>query len=81
MVLEAGIGTGVLSFAAAMCGAQVRGVEINQSVIKLANNISDGFDAIGDTSFPIESPSPLNVPDIDIIAIGTNEIPSYRSDY
>ena len=28
---------------------------------KPANNISDGFDAIGDTSFPIESPNPLNV--------------------
>jgi hypothetical protein len=38
------------------------------TLIKLANNISDGFDAIGDTSFPIESPSSLNVPDIDIIA-------------
>jgi len=39
-----------------------------RTLIKLANNISDGFDSIGDTSFPIESPSPLNVPDIDIIA-------------
>lgn len=38
------------------------------TLIKLANNISDGFDAIGDTSFPIESPSSLNLPDIDIIA-------------
>jgi hypothetical protein len=38
------------------------------TLIKLANNISDGFDAIGDTLFPIESPSPLNVPNIDIIA-------------
>lgn len=42
--------------------------DARRTLIKLANNISDGFDAIGDTSFPIESPSPLNVPDIDIIA-------------
>ena len=42
--------------------------EARRTLIKLANNISDGFDAISDTSFPIESPSPLNVPDIDIIA-------------
>ena len=42
--------------------------EARRTLIKLANNISDGFDAISDTSFPIESPSPLNVPNIDIIA-------------
>ena len=42
--------------------------DARRTLIKLANDISDGFDAIGDTSFPIESPSPLNVPDIDIIA-------------
>jgi hypothetical protein len=42
--------------------------DARRTLIKLANNISDGFDAIGDTSFPIESPNPLNVPDIDIIA-------------
>lgn len=42
--------------------------DARRTLIKLANNISDGFDSIGDTSFPIESPSPLNVPDIDIIA-------------
>lgn len=42
--------------------------DARRTLIKLANNISDGFDAIGDTSFPIESPSPLNVPNIDIIA-------------
>ncbi len=42
--------------------------EARRTLIKLANNISDGFDSIGDTSFPIESPSPLNVPEIDIIA-------------
>ncbi|MCW8864469.1 MAG: WYL domain-containing protein [Colwellia sp.] len=42
--------------------------DARRTLIKLANNISDGFDSIGDTSFPIESPSPLNVTDIDIIA-------------
>jgi len=42
--------------------------DARRTLIKLANNISDGFDSIGDTPFPIESPSPLNVPDIDIIA-------------
>lgn len=42
--------------------------EARRTLIKLANNTSDGFDAISDTSFPIESPSPLNVPEIDIIA-------------
>jgi hypothetical protein len=42
--------------------------DARRTLIKLANNISDGFDSIGDTSFPLESPSPLNVPDIDIIA-------------
>tara|TARA_R110002012_G_scaffold77826_4_gene198117 strand:- start:10745 stop:11614 length:870 start_codon:yes stop_codon:yes gene_type:complete len=42
--------------------------DARRTLIKLANNISDGFDGIGDTSFPIESPSPLNVPCIDIIA-------------
>jgi hypothetical protein len=42
--------------------------DARRTLIKLANNISDGFDAIGDISFPIESPNSLNVPDIDIIA-------------
>ncbi|MCF6441122.1 WYL domain-containing protein [Pseudoalteromonas luteoviolacea] len=42
--------------------------DARRTLIKLANNISDGFDSIGDISFPIESPSPLNVPDIDVIA-------------
>ncbi len=42
--------------------------DARRTLIKLVNNISDGLDSIGDTSFPIESPSPLNVPDIDIIA-------------
>ena len=42
--------------------------DVRRTLIKLANNISDGFDSIGDTSFPIESPSTLNVPDINILA-------------
>ncbi|MBA6340470.1 WYL domain-containing protein [Colwellia sp. MB02u-10] len=42
--------------------------DARRTLIKLANNISDGFDGIGYTSFPIESPNPLNVPCIDIIA-------------
>ncbi|GLS84689.1 WYL domain-containing protein [Paraferrimonas haliotis] len=42
--------------------------DARRTLIKLANDISDGFDAIGDTSFPVESPSPLNVPDIDVVA-------------
>ncbi|WP_375186020.1 WYL domain-containing protein [Pseudoalteromonas sp.] len=38
------------------------------TLIKLANNISDGFETFCDTPFPIESPNPLNVPKIHIIA-------------
>ena len=37
-------------------------------MIKLANDISDGFDAIGDVHFPVESASSLNVPDIFVVA-------------
>ncbi|WP_194756634.1 WYL domain-containing protein [Aliidiomarina indica] len=39
-----------------------------RTLIKLANDISDGFDAIGDTHFPVEAPSSLNVPDVFIVA-------------
>ncbi|NQY88697.1 MAG: WYL domain-containing protein [Colwellia sp.] len=39
-----------------------------KTLIKLANNISDGYDAINDVQFPIESPSQLNIPDIFIVA-------------
>jgi len=39
-----------------------------KTLVKLANEISDGFDAIGDTKFPIEAPSALNVPDLMIVA-------------
>jgi hypothetical protein len=38
------------------------------TLVKLANNISDGFDAIGDINFPVDAPSQLNVPDIFIVA-------------
>jgi hypothetical protein len=39
-----------------------------KTLIKLANNISDGYDAVNDIQFPIESPSQLNVPDIFVVA-------------
>jgi len=39
-----------------------------KTLIKLANNISDGYDAIHDVQFPIESPSQLNIPDIFVVA-------------
>lgn len=53
--------------------------DARRTLIKLANNISDGFDSIGDTSFPIESPRPLNVPDIDIIAKLSQAIINHKS--
>jgi len=42
--------------------------DARRTLVKLANNISDGFDAISDTSFPVETPSQLNIPDIFIVA-------------
>lgn len=39
-----------------------------KTLVKLANEISDGFDAITETAFPIEAPSTLNVPDLMIVA-------------
>ncbi|WP_395338518.1 WYL domain-containing protein [Ningiella sp. W23] len=39
-----------------------------RTLTKLANDISDGFDAIGDKHFPVEAPSSLNVPDIFVLA-------------
>ncbi|WP_339720486.1 WYL domain-containing protein [uncultured Paraglaciecola sp.] len=42
--------------------------DARKTLIKLANNISDGFDAIGDVKFPVEAPSQLNVPDIFVVA-------------
>ena len=38
--------------------------DATRTLVKLANDISDSFDAIGDMHFPVESPSSLNVPDI-----------------
>jgi len=42
--------------------------DAKRTLTKLANDISDGFDAIGDIHFPVEAPSNLNVPDIFIVA-------------
>lgn len=42
--------------------------DAKRTLVKLANDISDGFDGIGDIHFPVESPSSLNVPDIFIVA-------------
>lgn len=42
--------------------------DAKRTLVKLANQISDGFDAIETMSFPVESPSPLNIPNIDIVA-------------
>lgn len=42
--------------------------DAKRTLVKLANNISDGFDAIGDIHFPVDSPSSLNIPDIFIVA-------------
>lgn len=43
-------------------------LDARKTLVKLANNITDGFDAIGDINFPVEAPSQLNVPDIYIVA-------------
>lgn len=42
--------------------------DAQKTLVKLANNISDGFDSIGDIHFPVEAPSRLNLPDIFIVA-------------
>ncbi|WP_105264962.1 WYL domain-containing protein [Pseudoalteromonas sp. T1lg76] len=39
-----------------------------KTLVKLSNQITDGFDAIGDITFPVEAPSQLNIPDILIVA-------------
>jgi len=39
-----------------------------KTLIKLANQITDGYDAIGEVAFPVEAPSQLNIPDIFIVA-------------
>lgn len=42
--------------------------DAKRTLVKLANDISDGFDAIGDIHFPVESASSLNIPDIFVVA-------------
>ncbi|GHF97447.1 WYL domain-containing protein [Thalassotalea marina] len=42
--------------------------DARKTLVKLANDISNGYDAIGDIQFPVEAPSQLNVPDIFIVA-------------
>lgn len=42
--------------------------DAKKTLAKLANQISDGFDAISDIDFPVEAPSQLNIPDIFIVA-------------
>ncbi|MFC4280750.1 WYL domain-containing protein [Thalassotalea piscium] len=46
--------------------------DAKRTLVKLAHQISDGFDAIGSgegcVEFPVEQPSQLNVPDINVIA-------------
>lgn len=39
-----------------------------KTLVKLANDISDGFDAIADIEFPVNSPSQLNIPDLNNVA-------------
>ena len=36
--------------------------DVQRTLVKMAHNISDGFDAIADIQFPVESFSRLNVP-------------------
>lgn len=42
--------------------------DARRTLIKLANRISDGFDAIDNEQMPVEQPSYLNAPDINVIA-------------
>ena len=42
--------------------------DAQRTLTKLANDISDGFDAVGDIHFPVEAPAALNVPDIFVVA-------------
>ena len=39
-----------------------------KTLVKLANQITDGYDVIGEVAFPVEAPSQLNIPDILIVA-------------
>ncbi|MCY7296441.1 WYL domain-containing protein [Alteromonas sp. a30] len=42
--------------------------DTRKTLVKLAHQISDGFDAINDTPFPVEAPNQLNVPDLFVVA-------------
>lgn len=42
--------------------------EPRKTLVKLANQISDGFDAVNNVDFSVEQPSHINVPGIEIIA-------------
>ncbi|WP_088330395.1 WYL domain-containing protein [Lacimicrobium sp. SS2-24] len=53
--------------------------DAQRTLLKLANDISDGFDAIGDIHFPVEAPSSLNVPDIFIVAKLVQAILSHKA--
>ena len=51
LVLEAGVGTGVLSVYAAIRGAKVRGVELNPATLKLAQRTKKNFSDIANINF------------------------------
>lgn len=53
--------------------------DARKTLVKLANKLSDGYDAIGDLQFPVDAPSQLNVPDIFIVARLVQAILSYKS--
>jgi len=42
--------------------------DARKTLVKLANNISDGFDGVMEVAFPVNAPMQLNVPDINIVA-------------
>jgi predicted DNA-binding transcriptional regulator YafY len=50
-----------------------------KTLIKLANQISDGFDPINSEHFSIESPRPLNIPDIHVVAKLSQAILRYKA--
>ena len=54
--------------------------DAKRTLVKLANDISDGFDAIGDIHFPVESASSLNVPDIFVVAKVVQAIVNKKGD-
>lgn len=48
--------------------------DARKTLIKLANDISDGFDAISDIEFPVQAPNQLNIPDLNNVAKLTQAI-------